>query len=144
VGEYVILAASYDEISEEALLNTNIDGELSVASFSIGYRYGVANLTDVFVMASYVYYDYVEEVKGEGEVFDYDDNGYEINLGVRSMLTESFEGTITLGYVEINNESETAIGLSTHYHFNKVFSVGVSYSFSDDVDLYSIGARVSF
>jgi len=142
IDENIILDLTYFYISEDNIFNENIDGKITSASLGIGYRYGATDSTDVFIIASYLYGEIeTKEANGRSSV---DDNGYGINLGVRSMLSKSFEGTITLGYVEIDNESETAIGISTYYYFTKVFAVGVSYSVADDVDQYGIGIRASF
>jgi len=142
IGESIIFNLSYSYISEDNVFNENVDGKITNGTLGIGYRYAATSSTDVFIIASYLYYEL--ELKGLNNRGSIDDNGYGITLGVRSMLTESFEGTITLGYAEIDDESETAIGISTHYHINKVFAVGVSYSVADDADQYGIGVRVSF
>lgn len=139
VGGNVILSASYSSISVDV---ANVDVELNQASVGIGYRYGATNSTDLFMMASYLYSEL--EISANGNDVIFDENGYGLEVGVRSMLSEYFEAVATIGYVEIDSESDTGIAVSAYYHFNKQFAIGVGYSVADDVDMYNASLRLSF
>jgi hypothetical protein len=143
LGNNVILSASYSTISEDGvILDADADATLSLASAGIGYRFEATDTTDLFVMASYLYV----EIEGsyDGNSGSYDDSGYGLKLGVRSMLTESFEAIATIERAEIDSESETAFELSAYYHFNKQLAIGVGYSAADDINMYSGNLRLSF
>lgn len=142
VSDSVILSIGYNRVSEDEVLGSNIDATLSQASATIGYRYRTSDTTDLFVMASYLY----GEIEGswDGNSESYDDNGYGLRVGVRSMVTEYFEASATIDRVEINSESEAVFAVSAYYHFNKQFAIGAGYTIADDVDLYNASLRVSF
>ncbi|PKH53810.1 hypothetical protein CXF83_20630 [Shewanella sp. Choline-02u-19] len=143
LGKNVILSASYSTISEDVvIIDSNIDATLSLASAGIGYRFGASDTTDLFVMASYLYVEF--EGSYDGNSGSYDDNGYGLKLGVRSMLTESFEAIATIERAEIDSESETAFAVSAYYHFNKQLAIGIGYSAADDINMYSGNLRLSF
>ncbi|MCG9728468.1 porin family protein [Shewanella sp. Isolate13] len=143
VGNNVILSVSYNTVSEDVeVLGRNVDATIKQASATIGYRYGANDTTDLFIMASYLY----GEVGGswEGNSESYDDNGYGLGVGVRSMVTESFEASATIARAEIDSQSETTFAVSAYYHFNKQFAIGAGYTIADDVDMYNASVRVSF
>ncbi|QQX79654.1 porin family protein [Shewanella sp. KX20019] len=143
LGDNVILNASYSTVSEDVVISgADADATLSLASAGIGYRYGATDTTDLFAMASYLYVELDGSIDGDSG--SYDDNGYGLKLGIRSMLTESLEAIATIERAEIDSESETAIAVSAYYHFNKQLAIGVGYSAADDIDMYSGSLRLSF
>ncbi|MGS0690034.1 porin family protein [Shewanella sp. 30m-9] len=142
VGDSVILSLAYNRVSEDDVLGSNIDATLSQASATIGYRYRTSDTTDLFVMASYLYGELEGSLDGESE--SYDDNGYGLRVGVRSMVTESFEASATIDRIEIDSQSETGFAVSAYYHFNKRFAIGAGYAIADDADMYNASLRVSF
>ena len=60
------------------------------------------------------------------------------------MLTDSIEIDGRLSYIDIADDSETAITLGARYYVNTNFSVGTSYTTIDDLDYISLTARYSF
>ncbi len=143
IGKNVILGVTYSTVSEDVdLFDTSVDVDLNQAAVSVGYRYGASKSTDIYIAASYQYMEL------EGSAYGYndsiDENGYGIELGLRSMLFESFELAGALGYIDINGESETAFSVSGYYHFSRQFAIGIGYSATEDVDLYNASLRFSF
>ena len=73
-----------------------------------------------------------------------DENGYGLSVGVRSMLTDSIEIDGRLSYIDIADDSETAITLGARYYVNTNFSLGTRYTTREDLDYISLTARYSF
>lgn len=139
LGEDVFIAASYSVLSDDF---EGVDLDLDQASVGLGYRLGISETTDAYVTVSY---EYIEvSASGGGESASADDNGYGIGIGVRSRLTENFEVDGSIGYIDIADESETAIGASGYYYFSDALAVGAHYSTSADVSVYGVSLRFSF
>ncbi|MFT6920100.1 MAG: hypothetical protein ACJA2G_002748 [Cognaticolwellia sp.] len=136
VGESVFVTASYASLGDD-VFGTDID--LVTSSIGLGYRLSLTDSTDAYASVSY---EYVEaDIEGFGSE---DDNGYGLTVGFRSRLTEQFELDGSIGYVDIADESETAVGISGHYYFTPNFAVGLSYSTTADVSITGVSARYAF
>ncbi|MBJ2138523.1 outer membrane beta-barrel protein [Paraglaciecola chathamensis] len=137
-GENFFLMGSYSSLSEDEM---GVDVELDQASVGIGYHYGVTANTDFFAALSYEYAD-VSVDAGFAED-DFDDNGYGVSAGVRSMVTKAVELRGVIHYVNVE-EDDTAFELGADYFVTPKFAVGASYTIADDVDLFGISARYNF
>lgn len=127
------------------LLNPNIylNGELGWAesgnvdftnlTIGGGYRYPVNKTTDVYAGANF------ERVDSDY----YDDNGYSLVTGVRSMVLPELEVTGELGYVDIN-DGDITLKAGAYYYLNNQFALGASYEFMDDSDVLQLTARYAF
>nr|WP_297347610.1 porin family protein [uncultured Glaciecola sp.] len=136
VGESVFVTASYASLGDD-VFGTDID--LVTSSIGLGYRLSLTDSTDAYASVSY---EYVEaDIEGFGSE---DDNGYGLTVGFRSRLTEQFELDGSIGYVDIADESETAVGISGHYYFTPNFAVGLSYSTTADISITGVSARYAF
>lgn len=135
LNENVFMAASYSRLSDDF---QGIDFDLDQASAGIGYRYGLTPTTDVYVAASY------ESIEVSASGVSYDESGYGLTLGVRSMLTEVFELSGSIGYVDIADDSETGFTVAAYYDLTNQVSVGAHYSASADVDTTGVSVRYSF
>lgn len=133
------------QVNGKYLLDPNIyvNGEFGWAESGItdfttltiggGYRFALNNTTDAYVGANF-------------ERFDadyYDDNGYSLNAGVRSMITPELEVNGELGYFKID-EGEVTLKAGAYYYFNPQFAVGASYEFMEDTDVFQLSARYAF
>ena len=136
VGSDFVIQVKRLNISEDVL---GFDVEATQTNIGFGYIVPATDTTDFILGASYV----DVEACLEGFGCD-DDNGYGLDAGVRSMLTESFELSATIGYVDISDESDTAFGVGANYYITDNFSLGLTWGSSDDVDTYGLNARFSF
>ncbi len=141
IGDNFFLMGGY------SLLNGDVSGfdlDLDYADLSLGlgYRYAVNSSSDVYVAVSYE--DRALEASGGGYRDKESVNGYGVQVGARSMVTDNIELSGSLGMVSIDSESDTVFGLGANYFFNKSFSAGVSYSSSDDIDITSLSVRYSY
>lgn len=139
VGEDFFVTGAYSSIGAEI---EGIDFDINSTSFGLGYRYGASATTDIFGAVSYQLVEF--EASYQGESFNVDDNGYGLELGLRSLLTSQLEVTASMAQVTIDDESETALFISSLYHINEQFGIGAGYAQSDDVDTLSFSALLFF
>jgi hypothetical protein len=136
VGENVFVQGSYSILSDEF---SGVDIDVDQASVGLGYRYGLTETTDAYASVSYEYV----ELSASG-IASEDDNGYGLTVGLRSRITEQLELNGSIGYVDIADESETALGVSAHYYFTQNVALGVSYSSTADFNVYGVSLRYAF
>lgn len=139
VNDNVFLSAGYSSLSDEIY---DVDLDLNQGSVGLGYRHGISENTDVFGAVSYEYIELEADSNfGSDSV---DESGYGLTVGLRSMVGDAFELNGQIGYIKIDDESETAVGVSAFYHFTEQFSVGGGYTVQDDLDTLSASVRFSF
>ena len=134
---------SYGSASDDIeVFSSNVDVDFNTLSVGLGYRYSLSKTTDLFGVLSYE--DMEVKASSQGNSESESDNGYGLQIGIRSMLSEKVELSGSLQYLDIADETETAIGVSALYNFTEQFSAGVGYSKSDDVDTITVSAVYFF
>jgi len=133
------LAGSYLSTSDRGL-------DLGLTTFGGGYQFG---LTDSTVM--YAQLDYARVIFDRPNAGEFDSNGYQISVGVRSNVTEAIElkgavkflnaGNVDSTYGDFN---PTYIELGASYLFTDELSVYADYENESDSDRYSFGLRYNF
>ncbi len=143
INENFFVAASYQNITDDmVILNSKLNLDLTTLMAGIGYRYSLTNTTDVYGVLSLVNADISASYDGEKDGDD--DTGYSLTAGVRSMITDSFELSGSVAYVDVFDDNDTSVAVNAFYHFNANFSVGASYAIADDVDTLAASVRYSF
>ena len=105
----------------------------------IGVKRATSNSSDVFATV-----DYVRADASSGFGSDSDD-GFGISVGVRAMLTESFELHGSLGRVDFDDSSSnTVVSAGGLYNFTDEFAIGFSLAREPDVVRYGIVGRYYF
>lgn len=143
LNENIFVMGKYSRLSDDIrVLNGDVDMNYNQASLGLGYRHPISATTDIFGAVSY---EYIElEADGFGQSDSTDEDGYGLAGGIRSMLTNNVELNGTLAYVDIDDESETSLGLSAYYYFNTNFAAGLGYTFGDEADTYQASLRYAF
>jgi len=141
IGDNFFLMAGYSLLSDD-VSGFDFDLDYAELSLGLGYRYAVNSSSDVYVAVSYE--DRALETSGGGFRDKDSVNGYGVQVGLRSLVTDNIELSGSLGMVSIDSESDTVFGLGANYFFNESFSAGVGYSSSDDIDITSLNVRYSF
>ncbi len=166
--DYNYLEAGYYEIDlDDSILDVDGDGINIAGSFEVGQNmfvraeYGTADLdfgvdldelyiglgvhtpigdsADFFGVVNYV------SVEASALGVSADDDGFGAIVGVRSMISESFELSGHVEYIDLSDSGDdTSFGGSGWYYFSDTFAVGLTAEFSDDVNRYGIGARLFF
>lgn len=119
-----------------------VDFDLDTTTLGLGYRHNISNTTDFFGTLSY---EKIEtEVSGRGLSGGADGNGYGLAIGVRSMVTEKLELLGSIGYLDIEDDSEGEFTLGASYHFTESFSLGLGYNKVDELKTTSLTASWNF
>ncbi|WP_347329805.1 outer membrane beta-barrel protein [Marinimicrobium locisalis] len=143
ISEQAFVVGSFARASDEVLLfGESIDLDLDTTSLGLGFRHPLSVNTDFFAVVSY------EKIKAtayyRGQSGSASDNGFGLTGGFRSMLSEAFEVNGSLGYVSIDDESETTVSIGADYYLTPTIAVGVAYSTFDDLDTTSLGVTFVF
>ncbi|WP_369007700.1 outer membrane beta-barrel protein [Colwellia marinimaniae] len=128
----------YRDISDSF---NRVDVEANLLNLGLGYRHGINDKTDFFTTASFASISTKVSYLSEHE--SNDNNGYELSLGVRSMLTDSFEFMTAISYEKIEG-NDTSFKFAGFYHFTENISAGVNFQLSTDVQYLTFSARYSF
>lgn len=134
VSDNWFIFASYSDFDLESVI------DLSSLSAGAGYHSAISGRTDWFAALSYE----TAEVSAPG-FGSFDDNGYGVTLGLRSMVSESLELYGNVGYVDLGDGADgTAFGAGLWYTVAGNFALGLGASFDDDVTVYGAGFRLYF
>jgi hypothetical protein len=77
-------------------------------------------------------------------IFEDDDWGYSIGVGVRALLNRSWELAGGVQHVDIFGGDDQSIGGSVRWHIGELFSLSLGATASDDAHSFSFGGRFSF
>jgi opacity protein-like surface antigen len=127
------LFAGYDN------LGFDLDIDLSSASAGVGFNTPISEAIDVVAQVAYLY------AKAESPVDSVDDDGYSLGVGLRAWVSDNIELDGSIAYAEFGDgDGDTSFGVGAQYYFTEKFAVGLGLGFADDVDTYSLGARLYF
>jgi hypothetical protein len=125
----------YADYADQSL---DFDGrDVDATAFSVGggYAYPVSESMDLVGSIGYV----------SAETHGFDDDGYELAVGLRAMAMEQLELNGSIGYVDLSDSGDsTALSVGALWYFLPQFALGASVGFSDDADSYGIGVRWDF
>ena len=122
-------------ITAETAQITDSGFDLGLTTLGLGFKTDLTNSTVFFSELSYA------DLDGDG---GFDESGYEVATGVRSMLTERLEVKAAVEYLDIDDDSTTSFVLGGAYGFTDNLAAYVNYSYESDLDSYSAGLRYSF
>ncbi len=138
VNESIFVLGRYRDISDSF---NGLNVEASLLNIGLGYHHALEKNTDFFTTASFVQLSSEASLNTEHESSE--NNGYEVSLGVRSMLTDSFEMMTGVSYADIDG-SDTSFKFGAFYHFTQHLVVGANYELSTDINYLTFSARYSF
>lgn len=139
IGDNVFLTGAFGRLSDDIY---GVDVDVDQGLFGLGYRYSITSSTDLFTAVSYQYLKVSGE--GYGASASEDDTGYAIDVGLRSMLNDSFELGGKIGYLSIDSEGETTFGVNANYYVTRSIAVGAEYTIADDIDMWGVSLRYAF
>ncbi|MEJ2452751.1 MAG: hypothetical protein P8103_01150 [Candidatus Thiodiazotropha sp.] len=115
----------------------NYDADLDVLKLGAGYIHPINASMDFNLSLAYV----DAEVDARGA--NYDDSGFEISGGIRTMIQPNIELRANANYIDIEDD-DTYFTLGGDYFFMSNFSAGLEIDLGADYETLSIGARYSF
>lgn len=143
LGTGFYLTGRYRDVSEDIRIGSDsVEVEVSQISAGAGYSLHVTDTTDVYGQVTYENLEVGASAFGQSE--SEDENGFGAEIGVRSMVTESFELGAKIGYLDISDESDTTFGASAYYYVTDAVAVGATYEMWDDVDFMGLNLRYAF
>jgi hypothetical protein len=137
-GSYAIgtdwyVLGAYDDLALEAF---GFDVDATMWRIGLGSHRPVNDSAEVFTEITY------EAISVSVLGFSADDNGYGFRFGLRGMVTDSFEASGGLRYVD-TGFSDTLLSLGAVYHLND--RAGLTFNYEDgDSTLWAVGARFAF
>jgi hypothetical protein len=126
------VVASYGEISKSPWT-------LSSGSVALGWNHSLNDITDFVARAGWEY----GRVKYSGFGSD-DDNGWSVEVGVRSMLTPQFELNGFVSHVDIFDGDDQAVSVGGVFYFTPSIGLGAGVTLSDDATGWNVGVRFAF
>jgi hypothetical protein len=126
------VVAGYAELSKSPF--TVSDGSLA-----LGWNHSLNDITDFVARAGWEY----GRVKLSGFGSD-DDNGWSVEVGLRSMLTPQFELNGFISHVDIFDGDDQIVSVGGVYYFTPSIGLGAGVSLSDDATGWNVGVRFAF
>ena len=132
VGENIFIFANY------ATVGFSFGIDFDTIEAGIGYKSAISDTTDVNVSIAYVNAEVDAGVFGS-----FDDDGYGLDVSLRSMVSNEFELNGGIAYVDFGGSGgdDTSFHVGVVYSFNDSFAVGGDISVGDDITTYLIGGR---
>ena len=131
-SDHIYAVASYATTDYDYL-----DADANGFSVGVGYSLPTGDSTIWFIDASYI--DAEVEVWGYSE----SDNGYGLETGFRSMVTENIELGVSVDYVDIFDDTESDVNAYAQYHVTENFGILVDVSSASEYN-YGVGIRYNF
>lgn len=112
--------------------------------FGLGYAHALSDRTQLFAEAAYLDTELSGFVTTDGTGI-IDANGYRSSVGVRSSLTDRFEGLLKANYVDGDDFSGDFSGtVGGLYKLTPMWGVSGDVTFDGGTETYSLGLRASF
>lgn len=127
INENFYIAGDYTRISESG-------DDIDLATLGLGYKYNYTDSSTFFAELDYA---------SLNPNFGGSESGYEVTVGVRSMITNEFELNGAVEYLDINGDS-TSLVLGGAYNFTSNFGAYANYKFESDINRYAVGLRYNF
>lgn len=122
----IFLNGEYNRVEEGSF-------DLDLLTLGAGYRMPINSTTDAYFTANF------EQLDADAT----DENGYSINAGLRSMVTEQIELNGEIGYYDVF-DGEATIKIGANYYVTPQWAFGASYKSVDDLDILQVNARYAF
>jgi hypothetical protein len=128
ISDDFYIAGDYTDISENG-------NSISLTTVGFGYKNDFSASSSFFAELDYARFD------ADG---GFDENGYEITFGVRSMFTEQLELKAAIEYLDINNDGTTSLVLGSAYNLTDSVALYADYKYESDLSRYGVGVRFNF
>lgn len=132
VGENIFIFANY------ATVGFSFGVDFDTIEAGIGYKSAISDTTDVNVSIAYVNAEVDAGVFGS-----FDDDGYGLDVSLRSMVSNEFELNGGIAYVDFGGSGgdDTSFHVGGVYSFNDSFAVTGDISVGEDITTFLIGGR---
>jgi hypothetical protein len=126
-------------IAGEYTANSEVGVDITHAKAGVGYRYELRSNLDLFAQVSYLQVEIGSRLAGT-----FEDKGTSYDIGIRTMLNDSFELLGAVEYQKDTDEDRTFVVLSGLYQFDDTFSAFADYKTESDSDTFTLGVRYHY
>lgn len=138
-GVYVLGGYSEAETDENAIGATFTTKSITAG---LGVRFEIFDATDLNIEGAWVN----GKLERDGAALDTDveDDGYQINAGVRHLFFPQLEAGLNVGYTDVFDDDDFNYTGTVLFHVIPMLSLGGSYTIADNADTWTAGARFNF
>ncbi|TQV74047.1 outer membrane beta-barrel protein [Aliikangiella marina] len=145
------VAGAYDLDKEYYIagkyISTSDDNLDSVrGTIGVGYKMDLTDDTLMFFQIDYAAIEFDQTNAGT-----FDESGFQVGLGFRSYVSDSFEVNGVINYLDagkvddtFGDFNQTFIQLGGEYYMNDEFSIYADYEYDSDASRYAVGVKYSF
>lgn len=137
---------SAQETDEFGFLGSRVETDVNQWRVGIGYNHAIAANTDLLARAAYEKFE-VDDITVNGQRYDINDgdDGYSVEVGVRSALTANLEGYALAGYEDYGNDADDFYGrLGAQWKFNPNWGISGDVKIADGDTQWFVGPRFSW
>lgn len=128
INDSFYAAGDYTKLSENG-------ASLSLTTVGVGYKNDISANSTFFTELDYA------QVDGEG---GYNESGFELTSGIRSMITDKFELKAAVEYLDVDGDDTTSLVLGSAYNLSDNYAIYADYKYESDLTRYGVGVRFNF
>jgi hypothetical protein len=147
VGPSFYLFGGYKAGNDDVTVNVpgfgsgSADIDLTQFNAGVGYHYSLSERSDLITELSYI----GTEADADDEDASADADDARIAVGVRGLMTDSFEGWIKGNYTDGDAyDGEFSATVGAQYKFNQTWGIVGEAEFGDSASQFMVGVRASF
>ena len=139
INESFFILGEYSSIESDDQFDIGAgpdDIDATEFSLGIGFHTPISDTVDFVSTLEYA----KAEVESSG--ISADGNGYLLSAGVRAMLNDAVEIGGAVSHADIEDSSDTGVGIYGRYYTTDSVSLGLGFSTADDADSFSFDLRL--
>ncbi|MGM0525093.1 MAG: porin family protein [Pseudomonadota bacterium] len=139
-----LISVDYLYASDDRTVNNvKIDFEASNLYANLGYKFYASDSFTAYASGGVTWVD--SQVSSSGLSVNDDDTGWNVQLGVRSKLTDVFEIDANVRHVDVFDMSDQELSLTGRYYLTANTSFALNYTFADsDSSYFGLGGSYHF
>lgn len=127
---------------DQSVSTHGVDFDLQRLGVGGGYAWSFAENMDLYGKLGYTQWELDVDNAGLGE---FDDDGYELGVGIRARPLDPFELEGSITYTDMSDlGDDTSLGVAGRWYITDNLALGVEGDFGDDLDTYAITFRWAF
>lgn len=141
LGDNWFVRAGFQTVDDSnGLLDVDVDGH----NLGAGVRIAASENTSLHVVADYLHAEAEASHRYYSDSVSEDENGFSLGVGVRSLITDSFELSADAAYVDLGDDS-VDFGVGAIWYVMENLGLEARLSTDDDSNrAYSLGLRIEF
>jgi len=112
--------------------------DLSILEFGVGYHTTISPNLDFLANLGFT------NIEADTGIGTADEDGFTLGVGLRTEIAPQFELFGNLDYVDFDSDSDTRAKIGALYDLTDAFSIGLTGTFYDNVDILQLNGRYYF